>query len=659
MKYGASTFAFCACIAFVSTASAQEPGDDKKEEARRVETVVVTTATRSATALERLPAQIDVIDREQMEQNNTITLADALLFSPGINAVQSGPAGAITSVFSRGSNSKHTLALFDGIRLNDASTPNGQYNFGQDMLGDAERVEVVRGPLSSVYGSDAVGGVVNIIPRIGAETGFSPYFEVSGGELDTYRGLVGASGTQDRLSYNATLERFETGGYDQVPERMTTSTGDPDGGEFTTLTGLVRFELTNQVFLDGLYRRREASSEFDTFSGGPTGFQRADSPSAGVGKDNYDIIRIGGGWRSLDGTVETQVRAGRVANSRNSVNLGAVTDRAEGDRDFVEAIGTWQPTGLSALIEPSVSFGVQYQNESIDVVPQFSNPLSREESAYGAYLLTTVGLTDSFDVTASARMDDFEFFGSQSTYNAGAVYRLKPVNTRFTVAYGTSFKAPTLSERFSTSPFTRPNPDLIPEEGRTWEAGFRTELGALGRPDAVRFGATYFDSEIDNLIENVFNFVSFTGQNRNVGKAEITGYETFAEFEPNDFLRLRVDYTFTDAINGNTDRRLLRRPPHNWSAALQLTPTERMSVSMRWLYVGSRADVIYNDNGSFTGSGPRTDAYEIVTLSGQYDLTESVELFGSVNNLFDETYEQPNAFRGAPRTVSVGIRGRF
>lgn len=658
MKYGVSTVAFCACVVFASTAAAQQAVEETEEEARRFETIV-TTATRSATALERLPAQIDIIDRENMEQNNIVTLADALLFSPGINAVQSGPAGSITSVFSRGSNSKHTLALFDGIRLNDASTPNGQYNFGQDLLGDAQRVEVVRGPLSSVYGSDAVGGVINVIPRIGGDTGFEPYFEVSAGELETYRGLVGAAGTQDRLSYNVTLERFQTEGFDEVPERITTSTGDPDGGEFTTLTGLIRFNLTDQVFLDGLYRRREASSDFDTFSGGPTGFQRADAPSAGVGKDDYDVLRVGAGWRSQDGTLETQVRAGRVANSRNSVNEGAVTDRARGDRDFAEAIGTWQPAGLTALVEPSFSFGLQYQKESIDVVPQFSNPLSRDESAYGAYLLTTLGLTDNLDVTASARVDDFEFFGTQPTYNAGAVYRLDPIRTRFSVAYGTSFKAPTLSERFSASPFVTPNPDLIPEEGRTWEVGFRTALDVAGRAEAVRFGATYFDSEIDNLIENVFDFVTFTGQNRNVGKAEITGYESFAEFQPSDLFRLRVDYTYTDAINANSGARLLRRPPHSWSAALQLTPVERVSVSLRWLYVGSRGDVIYDDNGSFSGSGPRTDAYELVTLSGQIDLTDKVQLFGSVNNLFDETYEQPNAFRGAPRTVSVGVRGRF
>lgn len=657
MKYGISTFAFCACVAFSSTAAAQTAGEETEEEAR-FETVV-TTATRSATALERLPAQIDIIDREKIEQDNIVTLADALLFSPGINAVQSGPAGSITSVFSRGSNSKHTLALFDGIRLNDASTPNGQYNFGQDLLGDAQRVEVVRGPLSSVYGSDAVGGVINVIPRIGGDTGFAPYFEASAGELETYRGLLGAAGTQDRLSYNVTIERFQTEGFDEVPERLTTSTGDPDGGEFTTLTGLARFDVTDQVFLDGLYRRREASSDFDTFSGGPTGFQRADAPSAGVGKDDYDVIRVGAGWRSKDAALETQIRAGRVTNARNSVNAGAVTDRAEADRDFAELIGTWQPAALTALVEPAFSFGVQYQKERIDVVPQFSNPLSREESAYGAYALATLGLTESLDVTASARLDDLEFFGTQPTYNAGAVYRVEPIRTRFSFAYGTSFKAPTLSERFSASPFVTPNPDLVPEEGKTWEIGFSTELDAGRRARAIRFGATYFDSEIDNLIENVFDFVTFTGQNVNVGKAEITGYESFAEFEPNDLFRLRVDYTYTDAINANSGARLLRRPPHSWSASLQLTPVERTSFSLRWLRVGSRADVIYDDDGFFSSSGPRTDGYELVTFSGQFDLTDQVQLFGSVNNLFDETYEQPNAFRGAPRTVSVGIRGRF
>jgi len=159
-----------ALIAFFgASATAQAQGaDDASDD-------IVVTATRTPTAQERLPARVTVIDREAIEDRGYVSLVDALREAPGIVAVQNGTPGSLTSVFSRGTNSKHTLALYDGIRLNDASTPNGQYNFGQALLGDLARVEVLRGPASSIYGSDAIGGVINLIPRRCAETPFEGY----------------------------------------------------------------------------------------------------------------------------------------------------------------------------------------------------------------------------------------------------------------------------------------------------------------------------------------------------------------------------------------------------------------------------------------------------------------------------------------------------
>ena len=658
-RSGACRRALAAAAVLAAAAPAAAQQETGREEAVPESDVIVVTATRTATPIERIPAQIDVIDRSEIELNVVETLADALAFSPGVNAVQSGPAGSITSVFSRGSNSKHTLALFDGIRLNDASAPNGQYNFGQDTLADAERVEVVRGPLSSVYGSDAVGGVINIIPRVGADKAFAPFFEASFGEFSTLRGVVGAAGTADRLSYSFTAEALDTDGYDEVPDRMSTNVGDPDGAEFSTITAIGEYSATDQITLEALVRVRDASSEFDTFSGGPTGSQRADDPDLGVGDDRYTVWRLGAGWRSAEGRLESELRGGQVNNERESLNDGMVTDTAEGERDFAEWLNVWTPQSAGLLRAPAVSFGVQYQSESIDVNPQFSNPLSREEYSYGAFALLTAGLTDAVDVSLSGRVDEFENFGSQATWNAGLVYHVDALHTRLTAAWGTSFKAPTLSERFSSSPFTTPNPDLKPEEGETVEVGFETRLPAAGRTEAVRFGATYFDSTIDELIENVFDFVTFTGQNQNVGQAQIEGYEAFVDWRATDALRARADYTYTDAVNANTGDRLLRRPPHSWSASAQWSPIEIATLSLRYLYVGERTDVTYDDDGFFAAVGETIDSYEVVNLSGTLDLGDNLELFCAVNNLFDEEYEQPAAYAGAPRGVTLGLRGRF
>jgi len=638
--------------------SAPALAQDETEPAARTD-VIIVTATRTETAVERLPVQVDLIDRDEIELNAISTLADALQFSPGVNAVQSGPAGSITSVFTRGSNSKHTLALFDGIRLNDASAPNGQFNFGQDLLGDAERIEVVRGPLSSVYGSDAIGGVVNIVPRIGGEDGFEPYFEVSAGEFSTLRGMAGAAGTIDNFRYNVTAEVFETDGFDEVPDRYALDSDDPDGASFVSVTVLGEYDLARGFSLEALYRGRRAESEFDTFSGGPSFAQRADDPDLEVSQDDYDVWRIGGVWTSEARNLESRLRYGQVLNERASANDGAVTDTAEGTRSFAEWLNVWTPQDRSGLRDAVVTYGVQYQNDEIDTAAAFANPLSVEESAWGVFALATVGLGERFELSASGRADDYEEFGSQTTWNIGAVYNLDELNAQITGSYGTSFKAPTLSERFSNSAFTTANPDLEPEEGTSWEIGLRGALDLFDREESVRYGGVWFDSEIDNLIEFVFDLTTFTGSNQNVGLADIEGYELFVEIEPCDTLTARVDYTYTDAVNGVTGARLLRRPPHQYSASVTWRPAERAALSLRYLYVGERTDVNYDDAGFFLGSGGYTEEFELFNISGTLDLNDDLQLFGAVNNLFDEEYEQPEAFAGAPRSVTIGLRGRF
>ncbi|TGY90598.1 TonB-dependent receptor [Marinicauda algicola] len=617
--------------------------------------VVVVTGTRFETSAERLPAEISVISREEIELEVVETLPDALAGLPGVSVVQNGPAGSLTSVFIRGANSKHTLALYDGIRLNDPSSANGIFNFGSELVGDAQRIELVRGPLSSLYGSDAIGGVVNILPRIGGETGFEPFASLSVGEFSTWRGLAGAAGTAGNLSYSLSAEGLTTDGYDVTPDRMATSTGDPDGAEFAAFTANGEYALNEAVTLEALLRVRQAETEFDTFSGGPTGFQRADDSDL-KGEDAYTVWRTGLRWAGLGGRLTSRLRAGQVLNELDNFDGGALTDTYEGERSFAEWLNVWTPPGRGALVDPRISAGIAFENEDITTRTAFNAPLSVEEDHAGVFAVAQAGFGPRLDVTASARVDSYEGFDTATTGNVGAVVHLPELGTRLTGAVGTAFKAPTLFERFASSPFVTPNPDLQPEESTSWEIGFDTALAAFGRTDALAFGATWFDSEIDDLIENVFDFSTFTGQNRNVGKAEIEGYEAFAGVRPAEGFEARVSYTYTDAVNAVTGARLLRRAPHRWTASARWSPSERATLSLDYVFVGERRDVTYDDAGFFSGSGNLIDAYELVNLSGELALREDLELFGAVKNLLDETYEEPAAFAGTPRAVTIGLR---
>ncbi|MCR9129400.1 MAG: TonB-dependent receptor [Alphaproteobacteria bacterium] len=612
---------------------------------------ITVTSIRAESAAERLPASVSIIDREEIELDGVATLADLLKDEPGVSAVQNGPAGSLTSVFIRGANSKHTLALYDGIRLNDPSTATGVFNFGSDLLGDAGRIEIVRGPLSSLYGSDAIGGVINILPRSAPETGFQPFAEASVGEFNTIRALAGAGYGGERVRGVITAETFESDGYDVTPARIATATGDPDGASVDVITASGEIDLTDSLRLDALIRRREAVSEFDTFSGGPTGFQRADDPDLET-RDDQTLWALGLHGATPNGALETRIRGGQVIYDLESLDGAAITDTYEAERDFAQASLAWRPRGADVLIDPLISAGLDWQDERIDTDTAFNNPLSVSEDTVSLYAAVQGGLTEALTVTASARYDDYEAFGGQTTGNIGAVYALPALSTRLRASYGTSFKAPTLSERFASSAFVTPNPDLEPEEGETVEIGFDTTL------ETVAFGAAWYDGAVENLIENVFDFTTFTGTNRNIGQADLSGWEAYAEWTPIDALTLAADYTYTDAINADTGARLQRRPGHAWSARAVVRPSDFAALTVRYNHVGERRDVTYDDAGFFIASGQIIDGYQTVDLTGTLDLGDSAQLFLSATNLLDETYEQPASFAGAPRAVTIGLRWR-
>lgn len=629
----------------IAAASAAEDGAAHSRE------LIVVTATRTPTPAEALPMRVDVLARDEIERANIQTLADAVARATGVYLEQSGPAGSVSSGFFRGTNSSHALALFDGVRLNDPSAPNGRFDFGQDTLADAERVEIVRGPLSAVYGSDAIGGVVNVIPRIGGEAAFSPYFETSYGSFETVRAIAGATGSVERFRYGLTLDHFQTNGFDVVPERMSTRTGDPEGAHITTLTAVGDVALGGGFTLEGLLRRREAESEYDTFSGGPSGFQRGDDPDLETGQDDSTLWRAGLAYAG--GAFESRLRIGQVLRVRENVDDGAVTDAYDGERTFVDWLSTWRPRAVAGA--PEISFGVQYERDAIETTTAFASPVDEAEDRLGVYLGAGAQLGARLSLRGSLRHDDYEAADAETTYSLGAVFDIPELATQLTASYATAYRAPSLNERFETSAFNIGNPDLRAESSQSWEAGFRTALQAFGRDGGLSFGAVYYQTEIEDLIE--YDFAAL--QNINIGRADIEGAEAWLELRPLERLELRLAYAYTDARNAVTGARLLRRPEHLASLTARYAITERLDMSLAWSHVGERSDVNYDDDGFFLGSGGTIEGYDVVSLTGEYGLTDAIAVFAGVNNLFDETYERPEAFAAPGRAVTLGLRGRF
>lgn len=598
--------------------------------AQQSEEVIVVTGTPAPAAIERLPAAVTVIDADEARERGDISLDQALAQTPGIQAPRTGPIGQQTSIFSGGFESNHTLVLFDGVRIDDPSTPESVFDAGQDTLGDASRIEVVQGPLSSLYGSGALGGVVNILPRRGRDGALNPRLDVAAGSFETLTANAGADGTLGRLRYALNGEGYTSAGYDIVPERISTHDGEKDGADVTTLTGVFDYALTDALALDLLLRQREAHVDYDPGFFGNIG----ENPEAEVDSETA-LWRLGASW-AVNNALSLRLSGGALETDRVTSDGGVSGDEYHGDRDFADFTATWSITDWTLLI------GAQTEDETIEAV-NFGSPVLGEQEHWGAYAAAQ-GALGPFNITAAVRQDEFDGFGQETTSRAGAAYPIGDA-ARIYASYGTSYRAPSLFERFV--PFYG-NAALDPESAETWEIGADARLALFGQSDGLSLNALYRASEIEDLI----GFVGFSYDN--VDRAEIEYAEARVAVRPTEWLTARVVYANTDAVNVATGEALQRRPEEAWSAELAVEHAA-FSGQISWRQVGARLDTIYDDLGFWSGVA-EVEPYDIARASLAWAASDVVKLYVAADNVLDETYEPVNGFAGAPASVLVGIR---
>jgi vitamin B12 transporter len=336
-----------------------------------------------------------------------------------------------------------------------------------------------------------------------------------------------------------------------------------------------------------------------------------------------------------------RIAGGQVTTDRSESDGGVVRSSADAERTFADA------SLRHSIDDATFTAGLSYERNAISTQPQFASPLSVSEDQYAAYGIGQFSVARHLTVTAAARVDDYQNFGAQTTYSVGLVFDAAPGRVFF--SYGEAFKAPSLSERFETSFFNIGNPDLDPETSRSWEIGADWDL-----IDGFSVGASYYRTRISDLIE--YDFLAL--QNINVGRAQIDGAEAYVELRPIDGAHLRLGYSWTDARNGDTGAQLARRPEHAWLVQAGVAPTESLALIASWNRVGERVDVAYNDAGQFLSATGKAVAFDLLAVAATFNLNAGAQLFARVDNLMDETYEQPLAFAGRPRTLLVGVRAR-
>ncbi|MEJ0018124.1 MAG: TonB-dependent receptor [Acetobacteraceae bacterium] len=621
---------------------------------------LVVTATRVPTPVLDIPAGVSVIDRQTIEQRGYLSLTDALAAIPGVRVSQSGGPGGNASVFVRGSNSNHVLVLRDGMPLNDASDSSGAFNFGVDTLADVERIEVIRGPMAALYGSGAIGGVINLISRQGREPGLHLSGELAGGFPAQGEGNVNASGIEGPVDYSATFQSQILQGFDATPRRMSIYTGVPDG--YRELIGTLNLGYTpvEGTRLSLFLRARRAIFGFDAL-GAPT-FDNSNS----TGHDDSFLGRVGVTSKLFDGIYETSAFVGRLNTARrytealNPVDNQSNDSRYYGYRTDVQ----WNNTvhlsdliGAAPLSATDFTFGYEHIDDTINVkVNQSFSGFPFQQAARAS--MTTDAVYSGLQTTLWQRLtlmgqirQDWVAGNTPFTWRLGAVLDVSEIATRLKAAYGTAFRAPSLFDRFGIDSFGYVgNPNLKPESAQGWELGFTTTV------DAVSFGATYFNQQVENLIVAQFAPVNTA---MNIGSAHIQGVETELTLRPAGWLALTASYTFTDAQDADQKSRLLRRPQNSAAVNATITPLPGLTIAPELLLTGAFRDFLVDNAGTATAAVINSPHGLIANLTITYDVEPRVQLFAITRNLFNSRFEPVNGYQTPGASVLAGVRVRL
>jgi len=609
--------------------------------------IIVVTASRSSEGIpiDKLGASVTVLDAAAIDARQTRIVSDVLRDVPGVAV--SRAIGGLTQVRLRGSEANHTLMLIDGIEASDPF--NGEFDLNGMIADPAVRIEVLRGQQSSLYGSDAIGGVIHYITLTGAEApGFTGRAE--GGTFRTFDGAARFAGASDTLDYVISGGYYRTDGT-PVARNGARDVGSETAGANTKLTWspAPNFKLT------GVARYSWTDYDVDLPESNPAsplfGYI-VDSPGVRATKSSvYALLRaeltaVDGRW--------TNAVSGQYVDVTRKGYTGAVRDTGSNGRRYKGSYESSLRFGDDAVVH-KLTAALDAERE------EFQNTTPAGFSFAGRRSTTNIGLVGQYELTvddaasfgASIRQDWNNRFADSTTWRVQGSYAF-PTGTRVHAAYGTGIKNPGYFELYGfVSGQYIGNPNLKPEKSEGWEVGIEQKLG-----DVASIGATYFDDRLKDEIFTTFPPPTFTATPGNrTTKSKQQGIEVTLSARPLPQLRIDAAYTWLDADeNGAVE---VRRAKHigsfnaTWSSA-----DDRFSGTLTVRYNGKQQDVAFTDP-SFVPVNVTLKDYVLVNLNAEYRLTGNVTLFARVENLFDQDYEEVFSYATPGTGAYAGVRVKF
>jgi vitamin B12 transporter len=599
---------------------------------------VVVTATRVETPIEEIASSITVISSKEIEREQKTTVLEALRDIPGLDVVQTGGLGSHTSIFLRGANSEHTLVMIDGVEVNDPISPGRSYDFAHLTVDNIERIEVIRGPQSTLYGSDAIGGVINIITKKG-EGRPKLFASAESGTFMTFRESTGVSGGNRWINYSLGLSRFDTDGISAANKKD--GNYERDGYKNSSLSARLGFAPQENLDVDFIFHYIDAKTDLDN-SGGAGG----DDPNY-VQKSKQLLFKTQVGLSLFDHRWTQKLAFATTDNDRDVKNKKddqhpLDSERGHYDGQLIKL--DWEHN-LQLHKTNDLTFGLEYEEEEGKSRYYWESQWGPGESLFpkktantkGYYIQDQIKLWDRLFATLGVRIDDHSRFDTETTCRIAPAYLIKETGTKMKGTFGTGFKAPTLYQLYAPADLWGPigNKDLKPEKSKGWDFGVEQDL----LKNKVILGATYFRNDFKDLIQYEM------GQGYiNIAKAKTEGVELFLSVKPVDDLTVRVNYTYTDTEDKTTGETLIRRPKNKIGFDLNYHFINKGNVNLGVIYVGKR------DDKDFSISPPRRvklDQYTLVNLAASYDISKNFQLFGRVENLLDKEYEEAKGF-GTP-----------
>lgn len=598
---------------------------------------ITVTASKIPQSQRETTKPVLLIDQKTIEQSAGKDLAQLLNEQSGIiiNNANSAP-GSTKGVYIQGATTKYALVLIDGIPVSDPSGVGGALDFRMLPLNYVERIEVVKGSHSTLYGSNAVAGVINIITKKSTDNPFSATASASYGSYDTFEGDVGVNGqVGDITSYVINFTRETTSGLSAAQDQSGSGNFDKDGFNQNTLfakVGVNPFENLNiSPYIN--YSSNEGDFDADAFTDGA---------------NSFDLTLINPGVRVDYATGDLKLNAGYNFTSMESRNVTFFGESTyEGSIHNLDVFSTYHMSDhILALV------GTAYENS---ILPDNTSSGEKEEAQlFSPY--ATVYLRDYYglNVELGYRLNSHSEYGTNSTFSIAPSYNITE-QVKVMASVGTGFKVPTLSELYG--PFGA-NADLDPEKSITFDVGAIAYLS----DNQLKLEAHYFNRTVDDII-----IYDFSSGYINRDKQDDHGVELEASWLINEFVTAGAFYNYlygeiteTDFSGNETSSyNLIRRPKHSVGTKLNVTPIRDLSVSLNGTWMGERTDLFY-DPVTFAASEVELDPYLLVDLYAEYKLSDGMfTFFADLKNILNASYYEVYGYNTMGLNLKSGLRLNF